>query len=170
MTSSKPYVTSRATSFEELSVPSQQTRLTGPSPPSAASWIRNGIWRAFLPTSNGYPPTAASPKTRSSRAKSRCAIFTTTVPATGCADLRITNAKNRCLSTSTQIEHILPQNQNLSQAWRDLLGEEWQGVQESWLHTLGNLTLTGYNSEYSDRPFAEKRDMDGGFRAKPVCG
>ena len=66
------------------------------------------------------------------------------------------------------VEHILPQNQNLSQAWRDLLGEEWQGVQESWLHTLGNLTLTGYNSEYSDRPFAEKRDMDGGFRQSPL--
>ena len=66
------------------------------------------------------------------------------------------------------VEHILPQNQNLSQAWRDSLGEEWQGVQESWLHTLGNLTLTGYNSEYSDRPFAEKRDMDGGFRQSPL--
>jgi len=29
---------------------------------------------------------------------------------------------------------------------------------------LGNLTLTGYNAEYSDRPFAEKRDMRGGLR------
>jgi predicted transport protein len=36
-------------------------------------------------------------------------------------------------------------------------------VQKTYLHTLGNLTLTGYNSEYSDRPFAEKRDMPGGF-------
>ncbi len=41
-------------------------------------------------------------------------------------------------------------------------------MQETWLHTLGNLTLTGYNSEYSDRPFAEKRDMQGGFKESPL--
>ena len=42
-------------------------------------------------------------------------------------------------------------------------------VQETWLHTLGNLTLTGYNSEYSDQPFEEKRDMiGGGFRESPL--
>ena len=41
-------------------------------------------------------------------------------------------------------------------------------MQETWLHTLGNLTLTGYNSEYSDRPFVEKRDMRGGLRESPL--
>ena len=66
------------------------------------------------------------------------------------------------------IEHILPQNENLSAKWRDELGPEWHRVQESWLHTLGNLTLTGYNAEYSDRPFPEKRDMNGGFRESPL--
>ena len=66
------------------------------------------------------------------------------------------------------IEHILPQNENLSAKWRDELGPEWQRVQETWLHTLGNLTLTGYNAEYSDRPFSEKRDMKGGFRESPL--
>ena len=66
------------------------------------------------------------------------------------------------------IEHILPQNENLSANWRDELGPEWHRVQESWLHTLGNLTLTGYNAEYSDRPFREKRDMKGGFRESPL--
>ena len=66
------------------------------------------------------------------------------------------------------IEHILPQNQNLSAKWRDDLGPDWQRIQETWLHTLGNLTLTGYNSEYSDRPFAEKRDMQGGFKESPL--
>ena len=66
------------------------------------------------------------------------------------------------------IEHILPQNANLSAKWRDELGPEWQRVQETWLHTLGNLTLTGYNAEYSDRPFSEKRDMKGGFRESPL--
>lgn len=66
------------------------------------------------------------------------------------------------------IEHILPQNENLSTEWRRALGPEWKKVQETWLHTLGNLTLTGYNSEYSDRPFAEKRDMQGGFKESPL--
>ena len=66
------------------------------------------------------------------------------------------------------IEHILPQNENLSANWRDELGPEWHRVQETWLHTLGNLTLTGYNAEYSDRPFREKRDMKGGFRESPL--
>ena len=53
----------------------------------------------------------------------------------------------------------MPQNKNLSPEWIDALGGEWQRVQQTWLHTLGNLTLTAYNSEYSDRPFADKRDM-----------
>ena len=66
------------------------------------------------------------------------------------------------------IEHILPQNRNLSIKWRDALGPDWQRVQETWLHTLGNLTLTGYNAEYSDRTFKEKRDMQGGFRESPL--
>ncbi|MGH8610121.1 MAG: GmrSD restriction endonuclease domain-containing protein, partial [Gammaproteobacteria bacterium] len=66
------------------------------------------------------------------------------------------------------IEHILPQNEDLSPQWHSELGPEWKRIQETWLHTLGNLTLTGYNSEYSDRPFAEKRDMKGGFRQSPL--
>ncbi len=65
------------------------------------------------------------------------------------------------------IEHILPQNENLSPKWREALGPDWQRVQETWLHTLGNLTLTGYNAEYSDRPFAEKRGMPGGLKESP---
>lgn len=66
------------------------------------------------------------------------------------------------------IEHILPQNPDLSAAWRQALGDDWQRVQQQWLHTLGNLTLTGYNAEYSDRPFAEKRDMKYGFKESPL--
>ena len=66
------------------------------------------------------------------------------------------------------IEHILPQNENLSAMWREAIGPEWRHVQETWLHTLGNLTLTGYNAEYSDRPFGEKRDMQGGFKESPL--
>jgi predicted transport protein len=66
------------------------------------------------------------------------------------------------------IEHILPQNEKLSSVWRLALGPEWKRVQETWVHTLGNLTLTGYNSEYSDHSFEEKRDMTGGFRESPL--
>lgn len=65
------------------------------------------------------------------------------------------------------IEHILPQNPELSAAWQQALGPEWKRVQEQWLHTLGNLTLTAYNAEYSDRPFPEKRDMHNGFHESP---
>jgi predicted transport protein len=76
--------------------------------------------------------------------------------------------KERISVDEYTIEHILPQNENLSSSWKDALGPEWQRVQEKWLHTLGNLTLTGYNSEYGDRPFNEKRDMKGGFKESPL--
>jgi uncharacterized protein with ParB-like and HNH nuclease domain/predicted transport protein len=66
------------------------------------------------------------------------------------------------------IEHIMPQNDQLSAEWRAALGPEWEHVHQVWLHRLGNLTLTGYNSEYSDRPFAQKRDMPGGFAESPL--
>jgi predicted transport protein len=67
--------------------------------------------------------------------------------------------KERVAVDEYTIEHILPQNENLSAKWREALGEEWQRIQQTWLHTLGNLTLTAYNSDYSDRAFTEKRDM-----------
>lgn len=66
------------------------------------------------------------------------------------------------------IEHIMPQNKELSDPWRSALGPDWERVHKEWLHTLGNLTLTGYNSEYSDRPFSEKRDIVGGFKQSPL--
>ncbi|MCZ5581046.1 HNH endonuclease family protein [Escherichia coli] len=47
-------------------------------------------------------------------------------------------------------------------------GPEWKRIHKKWLHTLGNLTLTGYNSSYSDRPFAKKRDIKGGFKESPL--
>lgn len=64
------------------------------------------------------------------------------------------------------IEHIMPQNANPS--WQAELGTDWEAIHDRYLHTLGNLTLTGYNPEYSDRPFSEKRDMEGGFRDSPL--
>lgn len=66
------------------------------------------------------------------------------------------------------IEHIMPQNPSVSPEWMAELGPEWKRVWETYLHRLGNLTLTGYNSEYSDRSFSDKRDMKGGFAESPL--
>jgi uncharacterized protein with ParB-like and HNH nuclease domain/predicted transport protein len=76
--------------------------------------------------------------------------------------------KERIVVDEYTIEHILPQTENLSAAWRTALGPEWERIQQTCCHTLGNLTLTGYNSEYSDRAFPSKRDMKGGFRESPL--
>jgi uncharacterized protein with ParB-like and HNH nuclease domain/predicted transport protein len=69
---------------------------------------------------------------------------------------------------SYTIEHVMPQNPDLSVEWQQELGPEWKAVQERWLHTIGNLTLTGYNPELSDRPFSEKLIIKGGFRESPL--
>lgn len=66
------------------------------------------------------------------------------------------------------IEHIMPQNEKLVPKWRKMLGEHWRDVQREWVHRLGNLTLTGYNSTYSDRPFDEKKTIRGGFEESSV--
>ena len=66
------------------------------------------------------------------------------------------------------IEHILPQNQNVSSQWQAELGENWERIKDKYLHTLGNLSLTGYNSELSDRPFCQKKTIEGGFNSSPL--
>lgn len=66
------------------------------------------------------------------------------------------------------IEHILPQNENLSASWREMLGDNWKEVQSTYLHTIGNITLTGYNSELSDNPFMKKKKIEGGFDDSPL--
>lgn len=66
------------------------------------------------------------------------------------------------------IEHIMPQNPKLSAKWQNMLGENWQEIQKAYLHTLGNLTLTGYNSELSDHPFDIKKSVEGGFDDSPL--
>ncbi|HAZ63981.1 MAG TPA: hypothetical protein DCZ72_10285 [Armatimonadetes bacterium] len=66
------------------------------------------------------------------------------------------------------IEHIMPQNPNLSTEWQEALGPDWQRIQRTYLHTLGNITLTGYNPELSDLPFVEKQRRPGGFQHSPL--
>ena len=62
------------------------------------------------------------------------------------------------------IEHIMPQNRHLSTSWQKMLGENWEEVHSRYLHTLGNLTLTGYNSEQGDLPFEEKKEKLADFK------
>jgi hypothetical protein len=66
------------------------------------------------------------------------------------------------------IEHIMPQNKNISDQWKSDLGEKYAEIHEKYLHTIGNLTLTGYNPELNDKSFLEKRDMEGGFGDSPI--
>lgn len=62
---------------------------------------------------------------------------------------------------TVSIEHVMPQT--LTDDWKSHLGEEWETAYALWLHTLGNLTLTGYNSEMSNDDFAAKqRRLTGG--------
>ncbi|MGL2916724.1 GmrSD restriction endonuclease domain-containing protein [Helicobacter pylori] len=63
-------------------------------------------------------------------------------------------------------EHIMPQT--LEEEWERDLGENFQAIHEKYLHTIGNLTLTGYNQEYSNKSFQEKRDMEKGFKQSPL--
>lgn len=63
-------------------------------------------------------------------------------------------SKERVDPQNLTVEHIMPQK--LRKEWQKMLGENYSNVQKKWLHTLGNLTLTGYNSELSNRPFEEK--------------
>ncbi len=76
--------------------------------------------------------------------------------------------KERVNVSEYTIEHILPQNNNLNHYWRQALGPDWEKIQQKYVHTIGNLTLTGYNTEYSDKFFADKRDIKGGFRESPL--
>ncbi|WP_121276492.1 GmrSD restriction endonuclease domain-containing protein [Helicobacter pylori] len=59
-------------------------------------------------------------------------------------------------------EHIMPQT--LTEEWERDLGENFQAIHDKYLHTIGNLTLTGYNEKYSNNSFQEKRDMEKGFK------
>ena len=69
--------------------------------------------------------------------------------------------------SSYTIEHIMPQN--LTEAWRQELGENFERIHQRWLHKIGNLTLTGYNPEYSNLTFKEKRDLPNiGLRHSPL--
>ena len=66
------------------------------------------------------------------------------------------------------IEHVLPQRRDLSREWKRDLGPDYRQVQQTWVHTLGNLSLSAYNSELRDHPFATKQSMSGGYSQSPL--
>ncbi|GAA8586974.1 DUF262 and DUF1524 domain-containing protein [Helicobacter pylori] len=74
--------------------------------------------------------------------------------------------KERVYTHEYTIEHIMPQT--LTEEWERDLGENFQAIHDKYLHTIGNLTLTGYNKEYNNKPFKEKRDMEKGFKQSPL--
>lgn len=57
--------------------------------------------------------------------------------------------------SEAQIEHIMPQT--LSPEWKNDLGSEGERIHSEWLHSLGNLTLSAYNPELQNKPFAFKK-------------
>ncbi len=60
------------------------------------------------------------------------------------------------------VEHIMPRH--LSKIWADQLGSNCVEIHNEWINKIANLTITGYNSQYSDKPFIEKRDAPNGFK------
>jgi len=70
------------------------------------------------------------------------------------------------------VEHILPQTsgdpEKLSDDWKQMLGEDYVEIRNKWIHKMGNLTLTGYNSELSDSFFDLKKNMKDGFKESPI--
>ena len=82
--------------------------------------------------------------------------------------LEIGRSKERTDTSGYTIEHIMPQNENLHAKWRKMLGKDWKETQETWLHRLGNLTLTAYNETYSNKPFEDKKRVRNGFNDSPL--
>ncbi|GAA6833653.1 DUF262 and DUF1524 domain-containing protein [Helicobacter pylori] len=74
--------------------------------------------------------------------------------------------KERVYTHEYTTEHIMPRT--LTEEWERDLGENFQEIHDKYLHTIGNLTKTGYNPEYSNKSFQEKRDMEKGFKDSPL--
>lgn len=59
------------------------------------------------------------------------------------------------------VEHVLPQTDNLRKEWIEMIAggdkDKAREIQEAWVDCLGNLTLSGYNSKLSDKPFPLKQ-------------
>jgi len=72
--------------------------------------------------------------------------------------------KTSIIFNNYTVEHIMPQGENMPKVWREMLGDDWKDIFDKYVQTIGNITLTLYNSELSNHSFSKKKDMDGGFR------
>ncbi len=76
------------------------------------------------------------------------------------------NVSEMIASQTLTVEHIMPQE--LSDKWKQDLGNAWQDIHAKRLNTLPNLTLTAYNSKYSNHPFSIKKTVENGFNDSPL--
>ena len=67
--------------------------------------------------------------------------------------------KGRINPEAYSLEHIAPQTQ--TEEWKHVIAED---DHHSYVHSLGNLTLTAYNSEYSNKSFDVKKNCENGFK------
>lgn len=67
------------------------------------------------------------------------------------------HSKEKLIVDNLTIEHVMPQT--LTANWRNMLGEEYNDIYENYLHTIGNLTITGYNTNLGNKPFDEKKEI-----------
>ncbi len=71
------------------------------------------------------------------------------------------DVENLINNNELNIEHIMPQT--LTAKWKESLGPDYKEIYNRYLHTIGNLTITGYNSKLSNKTFDEKKHMENGF-------
>ena len=76
--------------------------------------------------------------------------------------------KERVPLSPFTVDHIMPQGERLPDTWKAELGPDWAQTWQSLRHTLGNLTLTAFNTEMGNRPFRDKRDAEKGYRDSPL--
>jgi len=71
------------------------------------------------------------------------------------------------VSPTLSIEHVMPQK--LSKKWESALGSQAARIRDQWSHTIGNLTLTPYNSPLGQKTFEEKKNLEpGGFNTSKL--
>lgn len=110
-------------------------------------WVRRG-WpddTAFVPRLRDFPLYRRESK--------KCRLVLLTLEASY-------GHKEKVDPATLTIEHVMPQTikgGRSGKAWQVMLGEAWKADHETWLHSLGNLTLSGYNQDLSNKPFPEKQ-------------
>lgn len=111
---------------------------------SKDKWVTDEEFLQALQKNNLYPKTAA------------CKYILASVENMG---------KEKVDVSSMTIEHIMPQHDTPSNDWANMLGDDWEIAHTDYLHRLGNLTLTGYNTEIGNRPYQEKLDILYGIKS-----